>query len=406
MSRKEIIPLLHDHHNHPSQYASFFDSVDLSGIEDKKKALSWIKANCSECELNVVLGWNNSYYDFNKKDLKDLPPVIICNVSFHGFLSNQKAEERVRKRFGSTEILKRLKDPSWMEKNLPEIMSFLVKVADMDEEKIESFYDFLSEKGIWKVEDMLLPSEEVFEVFSGTKYMRRTEFWTDLDTYEELSRHTKEQIKGIKVFIDGALGPKTAALEETYLDGGRGVLIYEKEELRKLVKKIEKEKISIHAIGDRATREIILTLSELEKEGFSLPDIRLEHIQFVQKKVAKEAKKLGIKLCMQPNFSLDSVHYADRLSEKYLKMNNPFRMLIDDVGFKTGEDLIFGSDGMPHGVETALKTSLFPPSDGQKLSVREFREGYCLQDEKKGAIELKIDESYEEVSVEEIRLEI
>ncbi len=51
-------------------------------------------------------------------------------------------------------------------------------------------------------------------------------------------------------------------------------------------------------------------------------------------------------------------------------------MLIDQVGFQPGRDLIFGSDGMPHGVEYALQWSLFPPYPVQRLTVEELVAGY------------------------------
>jgi len=114
---------------------------------------------------------------------------------------------------------------------------------------------------------------------------------------------------------------------------------------------------------------------------------------------ARRAKKLGLTLCMQPNFSTDSVDYADRLSARYLRANNPFRMLIDRAGFVPGTDLVFGSDGMPHGAQAALGAALFPPVPGQRLSVEEFRAGYCLPDERAGRLEITADEKRRKVSV-------
>ena len=93
---------------------------------------------------------------------------------------------------------------------------------------------------------------------------------------------------------------------------------------------------------------------------------------------------------MQPNFNSDSKHYVDRLPPELLASNNPFRMLIDDCGFKPGVDLILGSDGMPHGVKPALKESLFPTFDSQKLTLDEFEKGYCGADHQ--AIEIELDE--------------
>jgi predicted amidohydrolase YtcJ len=118
----------------------------------------------------------------------------------------------------------------------------------------------------------------------------------------------------------------------------------------------------------------------------------MEHCQFISKENAIQAKSLGIILSMQPNFSYDSVQYKDRISQNYCLQNNPFRMLIDTAGFIPGEDLIFGSDGIPHGIEYGLTMSLFPPFQSQKLALDEFVAGYCMKDMSQGYIDIKIDE--------------
>ena len=119
---------------------------------------------------------------------------------------------------------------------------------------------------------------------------------------------------------------------------------------------------------------------------------------FISLANAKKAKALGIVLSMQPNFSYDSLHYKDRLLEKYCRANNPFRKLIDQADFIPGVDLIFGSDGMPHGIDYALKQSLFPPYDDQKLTLEEFTAGYCIENMEVGYIDLVIDEKNKTLS--------
>ena len=71
-----------------------------------------------------------------------------------------------------------------------------------------------------------------------------------------------------------------------------------------------------------------------------------------------------------------SVDYADRLDQDRLAANNPFRMLIDRAGFVPGKNLIFGSDGMPHGAACAFRWSISPPYPGQRLTVEELVAGY------------------------------
>ena len=107
-----------------------------------------------------------------------------------------------------------------------------------------------------------------------------------------------------------------------------------------------------------------------------LPAMRLEHVQFMNESQARRAKELGLTLCMQPNFSVESRDYADRLPESHLKSLNPFRMLIDRAGFRPGRDLLFGSDGMPHGAQAAWQWGLFPDHEAQRLSSEELMQGY------------------------------
>jgi len=80
------------------------------------------------------------------------------------------------------------------------------------------------------------------------------------------------------------------------------------------------------------------------------------------------------------------------LTEEYLKRNNPFRMLIDECGFIPGKDLIFGSDGMPHGAQSALENSLFPVYESQKLTLDEFVKGYCVNSYDHGEINFDIED--------------
>ncbi len=96
---------------------------------------------------------------------------------------------------------------------------------------------------------------------------------------------------------------------------------------------------------------------------------------------------------MQPNFSSDSTDYADRLDGPRLARNNPFRMLIDEVGFRPGRDLIFGSDGMPHGLAYAAQWGLFPLFEGQRLTLAELLAGYGSAPGNPAWGELAVDEA-------------
>ncbi len=405
MLKKETIPLLHDHHSHPSQYGAFIDSADISKIRNKQKALSVINDISERGKVNVVLGWNNSYFTFTDEELEILPPVIICNISLHGFLYNEKAEEIVKEKHENTDILHKLKDSMWVEENLPQILKFLIQLEKLDKKKLNSLYNHLLENGIYRIEEMLLPSESCLEIFMKTVARDRTDFWADHRTYQALSEDARKKIKGIKIFADGAISMKTAAIKGNYTHGNNGVLLHSRRTLMELINMVDTEQIAVHAIGDRAIDMVVDTIEgNFKADNKEHPEFRLEHVQFISKSSAERARALGITLSMQPNFSLGSEFYSDRLSQKYQKINNPFRMLIDEIGFVPGKDLLFGSDGMPHGVKTALETSLFPPFLSQRLTLREFEQGYCVPDKKAGCIDIKVDESERRVFIDALKI--
>ena len=143
--------------------------------------------------------------------------------------------------------------------------------------------------------------------------------------------------------------------------------------------------------------QTLTALERLDAQRVAFPWVRMEHVQFITLPEALRAKALGVILSMQPNFNSDSEDYTDRLEPRDLAANNPFRMLLDQAGFRCGEDLIFGSDGMPHGVEYAFQWSLFPPYPGQRLSVEELVAGYGLPPEGQGHSTLSVDDGQRKV---------
>lgn len=398
MFTKTQIPLLKDHHSHPIMFAILNGCLSLDSAQTKEQALSWMKKGAEK--INIILGWNNERYSFKEQELDQLPPVIICNTSFHQFLINKTAKKKLA--HSHQEILTQINDESWVEKNLPKIMNLIVEIKSFNHELIKNFYHEIEKQGVWYAEEMLLPFEEGIYLFKEFGYFDRTRFWTDIETFDTFSQEAQADIFGIKIFTDGALGSETAALKAPYLTGKKGRLVYSDEELQTLITQVAKlnKAVALHAIGDKATEQIITVLSHIKNKQAMIPHTRIEHCQFISRHDAYRAKALGILLSMQPNFSIDSVQYQDRLPKKYGTQNNSFRLLIDEIGFVPGIDLIFGSDGIPHGIQNALESALFPPFPNQRLTLDEFIAGYCMPDTKQGYIEVTIDWEKQTLSTE------
>ena len=157
-------------------------------------------------------------------------------------------------------------------------------------------------------------------------------------------------LRGIKVFIDGTLGSRGAALLEPYADANhRGFMNRTtKEVLMPVLEQALREGVQImtHVIGDRALRETLDWY--LEAQG-SVPKSewkhttlrwRLEHAQIIPPSDQRRIKDMSVILSMQPSHAIGDLNFAgDRLGQERLNYAYPWRPLIDQ-----GIPIIAGSD--------------------------------------------------------------
>ncbi len=393
--RRHTIPLLRDRHSHPLLYAALMDAVDLNRPgESRESAIERITAAAARggTGWTIATGWNSGRFPLEKSDFDGLPPIVVLSLSIHGLIVNDNGRLLLREHDAT--VAEHLDDQDWIERNLRRVLNLFAR-AGASTERLRTFFRRLRELGVHSAEEMLLVGEEEIHLFDAAGLESRTQFWAAPETYESASLAHRERIRGIKLFTDGAIGVTTAALNHKYRTADHhGMLLYGDEELESLIARYSPEKpMAIHAIGDAAIDQVVSAVERVRRQVPSSHVIRIEHAQFISESTASRAKTLGLHLSMQPNFSEDSVTYADRLPIGYPANNNPFRMLIDRAGFAPGVDLYFGSDGMPHGVEEALRQSLFPDGgyEGQVLTLDEFIAGYCLPDLTEGSIDLEID---------------
>lgn len=372
------LPLLHDHHSHPLLYASLGAAVNLESTSEKPAALQRLRTaeQRHEGDLLLAFGWRSNQFSWSFEELESFPAMAIFNLSLHELKVNKAGREQLRQRYGDD--VDRIEDQIWYENNFRRVLNWFANL-NATAENLKAFYAHLETLGIGSAEELLLVDEQEIELFREAGLSGRTKFWADPVVFEALSLEAKAEVAGMKLFTDGALGARTAALKEAYLDdtGNRGMLVYSDDELRATVEACltRKPALAVHAIGDRAIEQITDTLAAVSRK-FSTDQVRIEHAQMIDVAAARRAKELGVTLSMQPNFSNDSIHYADRMSQRYCLLNNPFRMLIDEVGFEPGKDLIFGSDGMPHGVGNPLEQCLRSGMPHQRTTLDEFVKAY------------------------------
>lgn len=196
---------------------------------------------------------------------------------------------------------------------------------------------------------------------------------------------------GVKIFLDGSLGARTAALKEPYSDepGNKGKLLYSDSELRELFERIKRLDLSLmaHAIGDRATQQFLSIYNTVfdDQAPDNPKNHSLEHLEILDNELLKELHELGIWASVQPNFagrwSVPGGLNEQRLGKERLARCNAYKTISDN-----NIPLSFGSDSMPLGPIFGIKSAIFHPVEGQRISplhaIKAYSQnGYALLDQ-------------------------
>jgi predicted amidohydrolase YtcJ len=154
---------------------------------------------------------------------------------------------------------------------------------------------------------------------------------------------------GIKVFMDGSIGARTAALSQPYPGTRvRGKILMPRRRLADIVQRAERHDLPlmIHSIGDRTTTRVLSVLQQYADRSNRLRH-RLEHLEVLDQKAIHRIARLGLIASMQPNF-VKRWQQPRGMYEKYIGMRyqqmNCFRTMR-----RAGIRLTFGSDCMPIG---------------------------------------------------------
>ncbi|HEX9908340.1 MAG TPA: amidohydrolase [Thermoplasmata archaeon] len=203
---------------------------------------------------------------------------------------------------------------------------------------------------------------------------------SDLDCVRSLSLPTGLgseffRIGGIKVFCDGALGARSAALSEPYADdqANSGMFVHEEQEFYEIISKAHESglQLAIHAIGDmgieRAIDALDRALGESPRRNHRH---RLEHLELPSRRHLARMRKLSVVASMQPNFIGEwggtEGMYRSRLGAVRTARNNPFREVID-----SGVRLVFGSDCMPFSPIYGIHSAVNAPFPSQRITPQE-----------------------------------
>jgi len=153
------------------------------------------------------------------------------------------------------------------------------------------------------------------------------------------------KIGGLKGFMDGSAGSRTAYFFRPYSDsaGYAGLLQHPEADMRTWIGAGDSAglQIAVHAIGDRANA-IILAIYDSVAQAHGPRDrrFRVEHAQHLRPEDIPRFGKLGVIPSMQPYHAIDDGRWVEqRIGPERIKTTYAFRTLLD-----TGAKLAFGSD--------------------------------------------------------------
>ena len=203
------------------------------------------------------------------------------------------------------------------------------------------------------------------------------------------------RIGGIKIFADGALGPRTATMVEPYENDPHnyGIVVTDKEEMMTYASQASAHGLSvtIHAIGDRANHDVLDVYQAVREEesargvGGRLRH-RIEHVQLLHPSDLNRLAELDIIASMQPIHATSDMKMAESFWGDRSQYSYAWRTVLD-----SGATLVFGSDApvekidpLPgiHAAMTRRKADGSPGKDGwfpkQKLTLQETIRAFTL----------------------------
>jgi len=209
----------------------------------------------------------------------------------------------------------------------------------------------------------------------------------------EIDPQHRLTIRAFKLFADGALGSRGAALLEPYSDAPqtRGLMTTPEPAVYDLTRRALRRgfQVCTHAIGDRANRAVLDAYEQAMREVPTArdPRLRIEHAQVLAPQDIPRFAKLGIIASMQPTHCTSDKAWAEaRLGPQRVKGAYAWQSVL-----KTGAHLPLSSD-FPgetlnpfYGIYAAI-TRQDPqgnPPGGwypeQRLTLAEALRGYTLE---------------------------
>ncbi len=376
-----IIPAFCDSHSHLLAYGIELQRVRLDECRSSEDCLEKLRANLDESAEDLFgVNWDESSWtdgkkqDIDKESLDRISkkiPVIMRRVCGHFAICNSRALEMIP---GNWRIVDRRRGYLYEDASL--YLNDIFKPSpDMFEKGLELATSDALSRGVTSIHEIVKP--ESFRIYQilRSKLKLRTAVYLQEQVDESIriglsSGLGDDMLKfsGIKYYLDGSIGARTAALSKPY-EGtrSRGTLLMTKLQLIELIRKAEKNNLQLllHSIGDRAARLIVDAFRSYGLRNNRLRH-RVEHLEYSDQRTIDAMADMNLVLSVQPNFvarwQKPGAMYQKNMGERYRCMNAFARLA------KAGLKIMFGSDSMPLDPLFGLTGAVDHPFECGRLS--------------------------------------
>jgi len=180
-----------------------------------------------------------------------------------------------------------------------------------------------------------------------------------LDIFLKLNNFKNDYLKlgPLKLFIDGSLGAKTAAVFADYInDNQNGIVCLTQKKLREFINYCTKMNLQviIHAIGDRGISIVLDEFAKVNK-GKNLNRNGIVHVQITSKELLARFEELQICALVQPIFiNTDMFMVYDRVNEDLANTSYAFKTLYNNTKTSFGSDAPVESFNPFYGIYHAV----------------------------------------------------
>ncbi|MEM7051691.1 MAG: amidohydrolase [Acidobacteriota bacterium] len=375
LAGRAVIPGLIDAHSHLAGLGDALVQVDLAGVDTYEEVIERIARAAAQSTPGSWIqgrGW-----DQNRWPGKQFPhhaalsaavpdhPVWMRRIDGHAALINQRAIEVL-------EIPADIADPSGglflrdaeggltgvlIDNAMAPFRNRLDRATGAElERRIQLAAETCVALGLTTVTDLGV-GDEVIAAYRALARrselpLRASLFLGDdaalLDRWFEagplIDPEARVSVRAIKLYADGALGSRGAALIEPYSDDAAnlGLLTSTSAHLETVSRRALERgfQVGVHAIGDRAN---LVVLDAFER-AFGGPRpaarFRIEHVQVARPADLERMARLGVIASMQPTHATSDMPWAgDRVGDQRLVGAYAWRKVLD-----AGGRLAFGSD--------------------------------------------------------------